>query len=89
MDRIDNIKFLTELCIQKIIGFIVEDEHIECHEFLSPTMGSYIEYDDALHKFYLSETFQKLNDSTTGLYRESAAYIYEIFKSEIKHGKII
>lgn len=75
MDRIDNVKFLTELCIQKIIGFIVEDEHIE--------------YDDALHKFYLSETFQKLNDSTTGLYRESAAYIYEIFKSEIKHGKII
>ena len=74
MDRIDNIKFLTELSIQKIIGFIVEDNNVE--------------YDEAFHTVYLSETFQKLNDPSTGLYRESAAYVYEIFKSEIQNGKI-
>ena len=75
MDKIDNVQFLTELSIQKILGFIVEDEHIE--------------YDEALHKFYLSATLEKLNDPSTGLYRESAAYVYEIFKSEILHGKIV
>ena len=74
MDRINNIKFLTEASIQKIIGFIVVDNNVE--------------YDEAFHAFYLSETFQKLNDPSTGLYRESAAYVYEIYKSEIQHGKI-
>lgn len=71
----DNIKFLTEFNIQDIVTFIVEDEGLE--------------YDIALDKFYNSATFEKLSDSETGLYRESSAYIYELYKSEIKNGKII
>lgn len=69
----DNVKFLTDLNVQEIISFIVEDNGIE--------------YDEALDMFYQSLTFEKLADPTTGLYRESAAYIYELFKNELKTGK--
>ena len=68
----DKVKFLTDLNIQEIVSFIVED--------------SKIEYDEALDLFYKSETFKKLADEQTGLYSESAAYIYSLFKSEIKTG---
>ena len=68
----DKVKFLTDLNIQEIVSYIVED--------------SKIEYDEALDLFYKSETFKKLADEQTGLYRESAAYIYSLFKSEIKTG---
>lgn len=60
--------------VREIIGFIVEDKKIE--------------YDEALDSFYKSETFQKLCDELTGLYRESAAYIYELFKTELAKGKL-
>lgn len=68
----DNIKFLTDLNIQEIVTFIVEDKKIE--------------YDEALDLFYKSETFKKLADKQTGLYRESAAYVYSLLKSEIQTG---
>ena len=70
----DKIKSLTEQNIQDIVAFIVEDEGID--------------YDIAIDKFYSSETFEKLNDSETGLYRESAAYVYELYKNEKLFGKI-
>ncbi len=68
----DKIKFLTDLNIQEIIAFIVEDKKIE--------------YDEALDLFYKSETFKKLTDEQTGLYRESAAYVYYLFNSESRTG---
>lgn len=71
----DQVKFLTELNIQDIIGYIVVDTGVE--------------YDKAMDVFYNSVTFQKLTDRETGLYRESAAYVYELYKNEIKHGKFI
>ena len=71
----DKIKFLTDQNVQEIIAFIVEDNKIE--------------YDEALDLFYKSQTFEKLSDCETGLYRESAAYIYELFKTEQKRGKFI
>lgn len=42
----------------------------------------------ALSMFLNSETFEKLSDSSTALYIESSAYIYEILKSEMKMGKL-
>lgn len=70
----DKVKFLTEQNIQDIVAFIVEDERID--------------YDKAIDKFYSSETFEKLSDSSTGLYRESAAYVYELYKNEQINGTI-
>ncbi len=72
MDIIEQIKFLTEINIQEIIMYIVEDEDIE--------------YDAALDEFYNSVTFSKLSDKETGLYRESSAYVYELYKAEKRTG---
>lgn len=71
----DNIKFLTELVIQEVVGYIVTDENIE--------------YDIAIDLFYTSSVFEKLTDTNTGLYRESSAYIYELYKREKATGKIV
>lgn len=73
MDIIEQIKFLTEINIQEIIMYIVEDTGKE--------------YDAALDEFYNSVTFSKLSDKETGLYRESSAYIYELYKTEKQTGK--
>ena len=50
--------------------------------------NSKFDFEDALSQYYNSETFAKLSDEKTGLYVESSAYIYEIFKGEMKFGKI-
>lgn len=68
----DKVRFLTDQNIQDIVAFIVEDKKIE--------------YDEALDLFYKSETFKKLADEQTGLYRESSAYVYSLFESEVKTG---
>ena len=74
MAQIDRIGFLTELNIQDIIAYIAEDTKVE--------------YDEAIDRFYRSETFSKLTDKETGLYRESAAYLYELYKAELSNGKL-
>lgn len=38
--------------------------------------------EEAMEQFYLSWTFEKLNDIETGLYLEGSAYIYEMLKRE-------
>lgn len=44
---------------------------------------------DAMQSLYSSETFSKLNDEETGLYLESSAYVYDIYKNEKTNGRII
>lgn len=36
-----------------------------------------------MRKFYLFEPYAKLEDFETGLYLESHAYVYELFKDEV------
>ena len=38
---------------------------------------------------YNSEVFEKLQDEETGLYKESSAYVYDLFKDEMNFGHII
>lgn len=57
---------MIEYTIQEVIGYLIEDNDI--------TM------DQAMEKFYMSDTFEKLNDVETGLYLEGSAYIYELYK---------
>lgn len=71
----DKIKFLTEQNIQDIIAFIVDDQKID--------------YAQAIDSFYSSQTFKLLSDPNTGLYRESSAYVYELYKSELVNGSLI
>ena len=60
---------------QDIIEFIMSDLNID--------------YDEAMKLFYSSETFEKLYQIETGLYLESAAYVYGIFQDERNFGKIV
>jgi hypothetical protein len=39
--------------------------------------------------FYHSQVFDRLRDVDTGLYRESGAYVYELYKTEKKHGRLV
>ena len=66
---------LLEYSIQDIIDMISTDQSIE--------------YDEAMNKFYNSEVFEKLQDEETGLYKESSAYVYDLFKDEMNFGHII
>ena len=71
----DKREQLIEYIIQDIILFLVEDEGIE--------------YEEAMREFYASETYMKLVDKETGLYYESAAYVYDIYKDEKRSGHLV
>lgn len=66
---------LMEYNTQDIIEFIMSDLNID--------------YDEAMKLFYSSETFEKLYQIETGLYLESAAYVYGILQDERNFGKIV
>ena len=66
---------LIEFAIQDIIEMICS--------------GSGIEYDQAMAEFYKSDTFSKLCDIETELYRESSAYIYDLYLNEKKNGRLV
>ena len=44
--------------------------------------------EEAMEQFYLSWTFEKLNDIETGLYLEGSSYIYEMLKREQQRNRI-
>ena len=68
------MQYLVEGITKDIISYLMEDNGYDLST--------------ALKEFYNSKTFSKLSDEATGLYIESSAYIYEIFKSELKFGKL-
>ena len=37
----------------------------------------------AMHKLYTSNTYRKLEDERTGMYYQSAVYLYDILKQEL------
>lgn len=69
------MQYLVEGITKDVIGYLIEDNG---YDLLT-----------AIKEFYNSETFAKLSDEATGLYIESSAYVYEILKGELLHGKII
>lgn len=66
---------LIEYIVQDIVDMLTTDQSIE--------------YDEAMNKFYNSEVFEKLQDIETGLYLESSAYVYDLFRDEMNFGHII
>lgn len=66
------MQYLVEGITTDIIMYLMEDADYDL-----PT---------ALKEFYNSETYEKLSDEATGLYIESSAYVYEIFKDEMRYG---
>ena len=66
---------LIEYIVQDIIDMFSSDQNIE--------------YDEAMNRFYNSKVFEKLQDKETGLYMESSEYVYDLFKDEMKFGRIV
>ena len=67
--------FLIEANIQDVLKYIITDF------FFSIT--------EAMRRSYVSEVFAKLQDTDTGLYLESPAYIYDLYQNEVKNGKLV
>jgi len=70
----DKVKALTEGVTQDIITYLVEENDISIEK--------------AMDMLYNSEIFEKLNDSETGLYRESSAYVAVLLMDELANGRI-
>ena len=68
---------------EQLIEYTIQD----IVEIISMDTG--IEYDLAMAAFYGSNVFEKLCDPETGLYRESSAYIYDLYLNEKKNGRLI
>lgn len=66
---------LIEFVTQDIIEMITNDQGVE--------------YDEAMNKFYHSEVFEKLQNIETGLYMQSPAYVYDLFRDEMNFGHIV
>ena len=56
-----------ELCVE-IVGYLIDDLHITPNE--------------ALDTLYTSETFERLQDDTTGFYYQSPGYVYSFLQNE-------
>jgi len=58
-------EYLKMFVTRNVITFIAEDMNVDIK--------------NAMEIFYNSVIFDKLQDSETGLYKESASYVYELF----------
>lgn len=59
---------LMEYITQDIIAYIMEDTNVDL--------------ETAMHDFYTSDIYEKLLDEATGLYLESSALVYDMYKTD-------
>jgi hypothetical protein len=71
----DKRVYLTGYITRDIISFIIEDTGVPV--------------DEAMNQFYNSAVFEKLGDYETGLYLQSAAYVYDLFLAEKRAGHLV
>ncbi|MBO7051882.1 MAG: hypothetical protein J6W24_04365 [Prevotella sp.] len=69
-----NIEYMNECMARDLITMLMEDQGMEM--------------EDAIDTLYNSETYAKLKDPDTGLYFQSAVYVYDYLKQEITTGKL-
>lgn len=62
---------MIEYTTQEVIRYLIEDNGLTVEQ--------------AMGRFYMSQTFGKLSDIETGLYLEGSSYIYEMLKRETHH----
>ena len=71
----EQIQLLKDELTVELAGFLVDDFQ------LSPQ--------EAIEMLYTSETFERLQDNNTGLYYQSAGYVYSFLQNEIKNAKVV
>ncbi|WP_455666812.1 hypothetical protein [Phocaeicola sp.] len=72
---------------EKQIEFMQEDLSIELVQMLMQEW--HYDMTEALTVFYNSETFERLSNPATGLYYQSAGYVYDYLKNELTTGKFL
>ncbi|MBR6963245.1 MAG: hypothetical protein IKH86_06365 [Prevotella sp.] len=70
----EQIQLLKDELTIELAGFLVDDFK------LSPQ--------EAIDVLYTSETFDRLQDDATGLYYQSAGYVYSFLQNEIRNAKV-
>ena len=72
---------------EKQIKAMQEELSIELAQILVDEWNYDIE--EALTVLYNSETFERLNNPATGLYYQSAGYIYDFLRNEMTTGRFL
>ena len=62
-----------DICVE-LAGYLMDDYH--CSR------------DEAIDMLYTSETFERLQDDTTGLYYQSPGYVYSFLQNELNKAKV-
>ena len=65
----NDMQFMIECLTDAVVQMLVEDYGCDIST--------------AMHKLYTSDTYRKLEDEHTGLYYQSAVYLYDILKQEL------
>lgn len=66
----EQIQLLKDELSTELAGYLLDDYQLTPQE--------------AIEKLYTSETFERLQDDTTGLYYQSPGYVYSFLQSEIQ-----
>lgn len=70
----DQITFLQEDLYADLVEILMEEWHYSMQE--------------ALHVLYNSDTFSLIQNTQTGLYYQSAGYVYSFLEEELKSGHV-
>lgn len=70
----EQIQLLKDELATELAGFLVDDFQLPPQE--------------AIDMLYTSETFERLQDNATGLYYQSAGYVYSFLQNEIKNARV-
>lgn len=62
-----------DICVE-LAGYLMDDFHCSREE--------------AIDMLYTSDTFERLQDDTTGLYYQSPGYVYSFLENELKTAKV-
>lgn len=70
----EQIQLLKDELATELAGFLVDDFQLTPQE--------------AIDMLYTSETFERLQDNATGLYYQSAGYVYSFLLNEIRNARV-
>ncbi|WP_288735331.1 hypothetical protein [uncultured Parabacteroides sp.] len=70
----EQIEFLIEVLSSEIIQILMEEWEYNMTQ--------------AMDVYYNSDTFERLSNPATGLYYQSAGYVYDFLKKEITTGRV-
>ena len=70
----EQIQLLKDDLSVELAGFLIDEYHYTPEE--------------AVDVLYTSETFERLQDNSTGLYYQSSGYVYSFLQNELKRARV-